>query len=62
MALYTKVKKYLEAKNKVYQKHTPIDNDRCTKKITEVYQNFTPVPVTKRVYKYIYSRGRADYD
>lgn len=55
-------KKYLEAKNKVYQKHTPIDNDRCTKKITGYYQNFTPVPVTNKVYKYIYSRGRADYD
>ena len=50
-------KKYLEAKKKVYDFNTPIDASRCTKKITGVYQNITPVPVIKRVISSIYSKG-----
>jgi len=50
-------KKYLEAKKKVYDFNTPIDTERCTKKITGGYQNITPAPVIKRVINYIYSKG-----
>jgi len=50
-------KKYLEAKNKVYDFNTPIHEQGCTNKITPRHENITPVPVTNRVIQYIYSRG-----